>query len=82
MMTDQVTPDIRYSRLTSAETEHESDETHPPYDDVSIARAIRDGVNSGDEALNPAMPRWILSDEEMGSLIGYLKVLDDTTSEG
>lgn len=82
MMTDQIAPDIRYSRLTSAEDGHETGEDHPPYDDVLTARAVRDGLNPADESLNHAMPRWALSDEEMADLIDYLKLLGETSAEG
>lgn len=82
MMTDQIAPNIRYSRLTSAEEDHENGEDHPPYDDVLIGRAIRDGLNPADESLNHAMPRWALSDEEMADLIDYLKTLGETSDEG
>lgn len=74
MMSIQTAPDIRYSHLT--EDEHAEDEAHPPYDDVLLARAIREGLNPAEGALNWPMPRWDLTDLDMADLIEYLKTLD------
>jgi hypothetical protein len=45
----------------------------PAYDDRSLARAIRDGVNSAGTALAPSMPRYALSETEMAALIAFLR---------
>jgi len=74
MMSTEVAPDIRYSHLT--EDEHAEDEGHPPYDDESMARAIREGLNPAGEPLSRPMPRWDLSDRDMADLIDYLRMLD------
>ncbi|HSY94869.1 MAG TPA: hypothetical protein VK793_04585 [Steroidobacteraceae bacterium] len=46
-----------------------------PYTDATLARAIREGLDSGGRPLNPLMPRFALDDASMGDLIGYLKKL-------
>ncbi|MEX3958033.1 cytochrome C [Trinickia sp. EG282A] len=47
-----------------------------PYTDATIARAVRDGIDSQGHALSYLMPRFELNDADMASLIGYLKRLD------
>jgi Cytochrome c len=46
-----------------------------PYTQQSLARAIREGVDSQGRTLSPLMPRFKLSDPDMVALIGYLKSL-------
>lgn len=53
-----------------------------PYNDATIARAIRDGIDSQGHALNYLMPRFALSDADMAALIGYLKRLDRGRAPG
>jgi len=44
-----------------------------PYTDATLARAIREGVDSEGKPLGNLMPRFDLNDQEMTSLIAYLK---------
>jgi hypothetical protein len=46
-----------------------------PYTEATLARAIRDGVDSQGRTLHFLMPRFALSDADMASLIDYLKQL-------
>ncbi len=46
---------------------------HPPYTEATLARAIREGVNSEGKPLGFLMPRFALDDADMADLIGYLK---------
>ena len=53
-----------------------------PYSDLTLARAIRDGVDSNGRALSHLMPRYHLGDAQMASLIAYLKGLGSQPSPG
>lgn len=44
-----------------------------PYDDASLARAIREGIGANGRPLNYLMPRYAMDDASMGELIAYLK---------
>jgi hypothetical protein len=47
-----------------------------PYTDETLARAIRDGLDSQGKPLSYLMPRYALGDAETTALIDYLKRLD------
>ncbi|HMA10393.1 MAG TPA: c-type cytochrome, partial [Steroidobacteraceae bacterium] len=53
-----------------------------PYTDATIARAIRDGLNSEGQPLGYLMPHFALGDADMTALIAYLKRLDQRTLPG
>jgi len=46
-----------------------------PYDDATLARAIREGLDSQGRPLNYLMPRFALDEKDMAALIAYLKSL-------
>ena len=46
-----------------------------PYTDATLARAIREGLDSQGRPLSYLMPRFALSDEDMAALVEYLKTL-------
>jgi len=54
----------------------------PPYDDINLARAIREGVSPTGDAFNYLMPRYDLSDDAMRALIAYLRRLSAQPSPG
>ena len=53
-----------------------------PYTDATLARAIREGLDSQGKPLSYLMPNYALNDTDMASLIGYLKRLDQRRVPG
>jgi hypothetical protein len=53
-----------------------------PYDDVTLARAIREGLDPEGRPLNYLMPRFALDDTALASLIAYLKDLTSAPVPG
>jgi hypothetical protein len=47
----------------------------PAYNEQSLARAIRDGVDMTGRPLSDAMPRYAIGDQEIKPLLAYLKSL-------
>ena len=47
-----------------------------PYDDATLARAIKEGLDSEGKPLSYLMPRYALGDEDMAALVAHLKKLD------
>jgi len=47
-----------------------------PYTDATLARAIREGLDSEGRPLNYLMPNFDLNDADMAALIAYLKSMD------
>jgi mono/diheme cytochrome c family protein len=54
----------------------------PAYDNDSLARALRDGIDPTGRVLDPLMPRFVLSDDEIADLAAYLKGLSSGPSPG
>jgi len=53
-----------------------------PYTDATLARAIREGVDSQGRPLSEVMPRFALGDEDMAALLAYLRKLDARRTPG
>ena len=53
-----------------------------PYTDATLARAIREGLDSQGKPLSALMPRFSLDDADMTALSGYLKRLDQRRLAG
>jgi mono/diheme cytochrome c family protein len=54
----------------------------PAYSDETLARALREGVDSAGQPLSRLMPRYALQDAEVSALTAYLKTLSAQTSPG
>jgi hypothetical protein len=54
----------------------------PPYTRDSLARALREGIDPGGRTLDALMPRYELSDAEIGQLQAYLQGLSAATAPG
>ena len=52
------------------------------YTDATLARAIRDGIDSDGKPLGALMPHFALGETDMAALIAYLKSLDRRTEPG
>jgi cytochrome c553 len=57
-------------------------QAHDAYTDVTLVRAIREGVNSDGAQMSPLMPRFTLGDADMQALQAYLKQLSHEWSPG
>ena len=53
-----------------------------PYSDVTLARAIREGIDAQGRPLGYLMPRYALDDADLADLIEYLKSLDPRRLRG
>lgn len=54
----------------------------PAYTEASLAKAIREGVDSSGRTLSPLMPRYRIGDRDMAGLIAYLKNLSARNDPG
>jgi ABC-type branched-subunit amino acid transport system substrate-binding protein len=61
---------------------HAGNRRHGPYDRAGFIRAMRDGVDPAGNVLEPAMPRYDLSDADLEALVAYLKRLDRQVDAG
>ena len=55
---------------------------HSPYTEVSLSKAIRDGLNINGQAMSPLMPRYALNEQDMHALSAYLRQLSAEVSPG
>ncbi len=55
---------------------------HTPYTDDLLKRAIVQGVAADGRSLDPAMPKYRLSPDELGALISYIKSQHDRMPDG
>jgi len=78
-----VPPEITWSSL-SAESGHEHayGRSHPAFDTSTLGRAIVKGVDSGDNALDMAMPRFQMSAADLQDLIAYIKRIETDLDPG
>ena len=66
---------VNWQTLTNARTSTLTGRPRPPYDEKTLARAVRLGVNSAGERLHLAMPRYRLNDRQAADLVAFLKML-------
>lgn len=57
-------------------------QSHAPYDENSLAGAVRNGVHVSGRPMHVLMPRYRVSDHEMAALKAYLDQLSTTYSPG
>jgi hypothetical protein len=56
--------------------------TRPAYNTETLARALRDGIDSGGTPLVAPMPHYVLDDTAVGALAAYLHQLSSTAAPG
>ena len=54
----------------------------PAYDEGTLARALRDGIDPAGRSLDPLMPRYRLGDGDVAALAAYLRQLGAAPSPG
>jgi ABC-type branched-subunit amino acid transport system substrate-binding protein len=78
-----IPPDIRWSELTKVYGHvHEGGRKHPAFDDSSLARLIRTGLDPASNQLDKSMPLYNMSVEDMDSLVAYIRFLETDWDPG
>jgi len=78
-----VPSDITWANLTKPYgLRHENGRVHPPYTAEGVVNAVTSGVDPAGNALDAAMPRYVLDDAAAGDLVAYLKRLGDDADQG
>ncbi|WP_415764563.1 cytochrome c/ABC transporter substrate-binding protein [Pseudomonas sp. ZB1P45] len=76
-------PDLSWSRLTSTYGQQQiNGRNYPAYTEGTLARAIQEGRDPGNNRLDPAMPRFVLSMNDQRNLTAYLKRVADDRDPG
>lgn len=71
-------PDIRWYTLSKPYgASFAGGAVRPSYGPARLARALRSGKRSDESALDPAMPRFDLADDEIAALVDYLSRSQD-----
>ena len=68
-----VAPAIRWQALTDPDGHDHELRRHAPFDDSTLARAIREGLDPAGNELEATMPRYRMTDADMTDLIAYLR---------
>ena len=68
-----VAPAVRWQSLTDPAGHEHQRRQHEPFDESSVARAIREGIDPAGNDLEATMPRYDMTDADMADLIAYLK---------
>lgn len=56
--------------------------TRPAYDDASLRRVLRDGLNISGQSLSALMPRYALAENDFALLVEYLRTLSAAPPPG
>ncbi|MDI3357246.1 ABC transporter substrate-binding protein [Pseudomonas sp. UYIF39] len=76
-------PDLSWSRLTSTYGQQQTNgRDYPAYTEGTLARAIQEGRDPGNNRLDPAMPRFVLSMNDQRNLTAYLKRVAEDRDPG
>jgi ABC-type branched-subunit amino acid transport system substrate-binding protein len=80
--TDVAPLNINWYAMVQSGPHAHSKRSHAAFDEASVARSIVDGLDPDGNSLDPAMPRYNISDDDMADLIAYLKVMDSQSDPG
>jgi ABC-type branched-subunit amino acid transport system substrate-binding protein len=76
-------PGLSWARLTSTYGQQQvNGRAYPAYTEATLARAVQEGRDPGNNHLDPAMPRFVLSMNDQRNLTAYLKRLADERDPG
>lgn len=76
-------PDITWRRLSAPYGQQlPGGRRHPAYSETSFARALNEGVDPAGNRLDPAMPRFVMSQRDMANLTAYIKRLEEDRDPG
>lgn len=76
-------PDITWRRLSAPNGQRlASGRRYPAYNDATFARALNEGRDSAGNRLDPAMPRFVMSQRDMANLTAYIKRLEEDRDPG
>ncbi|MFT6915325.1 MAG: cytochrome c oxidase subunit 2 [Motiliproteus sp.] len=64
--TPPLTPDALFGEHDDTHGDHEN------YSSTTLERAIREGIDPSGEALDSAMPRWAMAEQDLSDLVDYL----------
>jgi cytochrome c oxidase subunit II len=67
-----VVPPLTPAALTGEHGGEEDGHVHAAYTEAKLARAITQGIGPEGEPLDPFMPRWSISEADLGDLVSYL----------
>lgn len=68
-----VAPAVRWQSLTDPAGHRHERRQHDPFNAITVARAIREGIDPAGNDLEATMPRYDMTDADMADLIAYLK---------
>jgi ABC-type branched-subunit amino acid transport system substrate-binding protein len=76
-------PDITWRRLSTPYGQQvRTGRSHPPYSDSALSHAIIEGIDPAGNALDSAMPRFVMSSQDQLNLVAYLKRIEDDRDPG
>lgn len=78
-----VPPNITWQNLTkSYGHRHPNGREHGPFDEDAISGAVSGGTDPAGNKLDPLMPRYEMSQDDMAALVAFLKQLETTADPG
>jgi ABC-type branched-subunit amino acid transport system substrate-binding protein len=78
-----VPPDIAWAHLTKLQGHvHANGRAHPAFSDQTFADAIRLGLDPAGNRLDPVMPRYEFSHDQLAALVSYLKIIATDQAPG